>query len=55
MLILKNLKLGYDKPNQPGSNKLKDLLTNSKVRLISLMKDPSIPFILNEVNNDWED
>jgi hypothetical protein len=25
------------------------------VRLISLMKDSSIPFILDEVNNDWED
>jgi hypothetical protein len=25
------------------------------VRLISLMKDQSIPFILDEVNNDWED
>jgi hypothetical protein len=25
------------------------------VRLISLMKDPSISFILDEVNNDWED
>jgi len=52
MVILRNLKLGYDKPNQPGSNKLKDLLTNNKVRLISLMKGLSIPFILDKVNND---